>query len=271
MMKSIVKAGVQTDLIYSDLKQYYMKMLVVIFFCTPLLYTDLESASYAQPYAEAFDQMAYPAHIQQKFFPRSKAYLTFHRVSTDQHAQKLARRLPQALSIPKQTHHTLYAIYHMHVKNVPTTQTQQAKQTQTKQATQGKQESEARIQPLGWIYQHHHQTSQGVLRVFWAFDQQFKIKGYQVSRCLLHQCHLLNNEQLIGFLQGKTLPVLKSYLSSTADHLVNALPHLPLTHQNLGLALLHSAMISLIQLDVLWPNMVHRFASTPISSTSRLR
>ena len=58
--------------------------------------------------------------------------------------------------------------------------------------------AEPKIEPLGWIYLHHHQTKQGVLRVFWALDIQLNIKGYEVNYCFLDQCSLLNNEMFSG-------------------------------------------------------------------------
>ena len=173
---------------------------------------------HAQPYAESFDQISYPARLQQKFFPTSDAYLSFRQATNPRLNRKIKMLLPQSIPTSQAVDLNLYAIYRY---NRPGMNTQSSRH-------------KSPIKRLGWIYINHYQTPQGILRIHWAFDMDLKIKGYEVVQCRIEHCNLLHGEAFMKFMQGHSMAKLKTYVSLSADHLIKPLPHLELSAQALG-------------------------------------
>ena len=197
------------------------------------------SDMHAQPHAESFDQIAYPARLQQKFFPTSDAYLSFRHATDARLNLKIKAFLPQSIPVSQATDLNLYAIYRYHKQDV-TTQSNR---------------DQSPIKRLGWIYINHYQTPQGVLRIHWAFDMDLNIKGYEIVQCRIEHCHLLHDQSFMNFMQGHSMTQLKTYISLSADHLIKPLPYLELSAQALGLSLINSAILSIQSILVTWPKL----------------
>jgi hypothetical protein len=209
------------------------KMLILI--CMGILYLSIKVSSlYAQPYAQAFDQEEYPVRLQQKFFPYSDAYITFSRQITTAINKQIKQNLPKSIVLSEKVEYQIYAIYRYDDLS-PT--------------------SKKPAQRLGWIYLNDYPSSQGILRVVWAFDLALKIKGYEILDCRMNYCDLLHQSDFIDFMRGQSDQVLLTYITEDGDHLRKRLPRLELPAQALGLALIHSALVSIRTIPVLWPRL----------------